>query len=245
MSKRQEIRARRQRAKLRNRTLVIGLVALVAIAFVALLVLPGLLPQKAVTLTPIAPRPTSVAMNQTSIGNPAATVKIDAWEDFQCSGCEYYTKDIELQIMTNYVETGKVLYTYHFYPFIDQGSPTQESHQSANAAMCAAAQGRFWDYHDMLFANWQGENLGGFADNRLVAMAQSLKLDMTAFNQCFQAKTYAAQIEQDYQAGQAMGVTSTPAVFVDGQTVVSKAGAQMIPSYDEFAAALDAALAAH
>jgi protein-disulfide isomerase len=245
MSKRQEIRSRRQKAKQRSRLLVVGLVALVAIGIVVLLVLPGLMPQKAINLIQVTPRPSGVPKDKTSIGNPAATVTIDAWEDFQCSGCEYYTKNVEPLIMTNYVDTGKVLYTFHFYPFIDQNSLTQESHQSANAAICAAAQGRFWDYHDILFTNWQGENLGGFSDPRLIAMAQSIKLDMTAFNQCFRANTYKTQIEQDFKAGQDKGVQSTPSIFVNGKLVVSKSNPNAIPSYDEFAAALDAPLAGH
>jgi protein-disulfide isomerase len=245
MSKRQEIRARRQRSRLRNRILVIGVVAVIAIAVVVILVLPGLLPQNVGNLAQITPRASSVPMDKTGIGNTGATVQLDAWEDFQCSGCDYYTKNIEPQIMTNYVETGKVYYTYHFYPFIDQNSVTQESHQAANAAMCAAAQGRFWDYHDILFANWQGENVGAYADARLVAMARNLNLDMTAFNQCFQANTYKAQIDRDFADGQTKGIQSTPSIFVDGQLVVSKTSPETIPSYDEFAAALDAALAGH
>jgi protein-disulfide isomerase len=245
MSKRQEIHTRRQKARLRSRILVITVVAVIAIAVVLVLVLPGLLPQNAGNLVQITPRPSGVPMDRTGIGNPGATVKLDAWEDFQCSGCDYYTKNIEPQILTNYIDTGKVYYTYHFYPFIDRNSVTQESHQAANAAMCAAAQGRFWDYHGMLFANWQGENVGAYADGRLVAMARSVNLDMTAFNQCFRANTYSAEIEKDFADGQAKGVQSTPSVFVDGQLLESRAGPNAIPSYEEFAAALDAALAGH
>ena len=55
------------------------------------------------------------------MGNPNAPVKMDLWEDFQCSGCWSYTKNLEPQILQTYVDTGKVYYTFHFYPFIDGG----------------------------------------------------------------------------------------------------------------------------
>jgi protein-disulfide isomerase len=109
--------------------------------------------------------------------------------------------------------------------------------------MCAAAQGRFWDYHDMLFANWLGENAGSFTDPRLVAFAEKIALDMTAFDSCFDKSSYSVQIQQDLQTGSQMGVPPTPGVFVDSQAVISSAGSGYIPSFDDIAAAIEAALA--
>ena len=247
MSKRQEIRERRQRQQRRNRILMIALVAggvlLIAFAFV----LPGIR-QTGVLGTPtevpivaITPRALTAPMSGVTMGDPNAPVKMDVWEDFQCSGCMYYTDNIEPQIVQSYIETGKVYYTFHFFPFIDGGAG--ESHQAANAALCANEQGHFWDYHDILFANWTGENVGAYKDTRLVAFAQQLGLDMTAFNKCFQANTYADQINQDYQAGSAKGVPPTPAIFVNGNVVVSSQGQNYIASVADLSAVIDAALA--
>jgi protein-disulfide isomerase len=104
--------------------------------------------------------------------------------------------------------------------------------------MCAADQGRFWDYHDMLFANWIGENAGSYTDVRLVAFAKALNLNMTSFNQCFQANTHKTEIDQDYAAGQAKGVNGTPSLFVNG-TIVAPG---YIPTLDQIQAAVTAAL---
>lgn len=244
MSKRQEIRERRRRQQLRNRILVIAFVSLGALLVVFLLI--RYLHNNTTAGTPteqgysFTPRAINAPVDGLHIGDPNAPVKMDIWEDFQCSGCEAYTTNIEPAIIQTYVETGKVYYTFHIFMFID-GSQG-ESHQAANAALCANEQGRFWDYHDMLYANWKGENVGGFADANLVAFAQAIGLDMTKFNQCFDANTYADLAAADMQAGVDLGVNSTPSIFVDGKLVVSSAGQYYIPSYADIGSAIEAAL---
>ena len=247
MSKRQEIRTRRKRERTRNRIFVILLVAAGALLVAFVFVLPGI--QKA-TDTPgagqtqivaITPRPGNFPRSGTSMGDPNAKVKMDVWEDFQCSGCEYYSTNLEPQIIRTFIETGKIYYTFHFMPFIDGGAG--ESHQAANAALCASGQGRFWDYHDMLFANWTGENVGDYTDSRLIAFAGQLGLDMVKFKQCFETNAYATQISQDEQAGKDKGVPPTPGIFVNGQMVVSNKGQNYIPTFDDISNAIDAALA--
>jgi protein-disulfide isomerase len=247
MGKRQEIRKSRQRERMRNRILVIGMVTLGALLIGFAFILPMIntvhntasKTPSAYVVTPITPRVINAKVDGQHLGDPNAPVKIDVWEDFQCPACMNYSQTVEQQVITNYVETGKVYYTYHFYPLIDGGNTAGESHHSANAAMCASEQGRFWDYHAILFANWNGENQGSFADARLVAFAENLGLDLTAFNKCFQSDRYASFINQDLLAGQTAGVSGTPSVFVNGQIVTPG----YIPSFDQLAAAIDTALA--
>jgi len=241
MSKRQEIRERRRQSQLRNRIIVILLVVIGALLVTFALILPGLKKSGVGTIVQITPVARKAAVNKASMGNPNAPVKIDVWEDFQCSGCRSFSKDLEPQVIQTYVETGKVFYTFHFFPFIDGGQG--ESHQAANAAMCASAQDRFWDYHDTLFANWLGENAGSFTDSRLIVFAKNIGLDMTTFNACFQANTFADQIAQDVQAGSKLGVPPTPGIFVNGKTVVSSAGKNYLPSFEDISKAIDTALA--
>ena len=239
MGKRQEIRARRRRAQMRNRILVIVFVVIGALLVTSALIW-GQRPPDLGPFVQITPVSYDVPVDGTSIGDPGAPVRMDVWEDFQCSGCRSYSMTIEPQIFQAFVETGQVYYTFHFYPFIDGGQG--ESHQSANAAMCADEQGRFWDYHQMLFANWTGENVGDYTDPRLVAFAQALGLDMSAFNKCFKSNAYAARINQDYQTGGEMGVPPTPGIFVNDEVVISSAGSLYIPSFDDISQAIQAAL---
>jgi protein-disulfide isomerase len=104
--------------------------------------------------------------------------------------------------------------------------------------MCAAEQGRFWDYHDILFANWNGENQGAFLDKRLVAFAEALGLDMAAFNACFEENRYKAEIDQDLALGDELGVSGTPTVFVNGKQLTPG----FVPSFADIAQAVEAAL---
>jgi protein-disulfide isomerase len=248
MSKRQEMRDKRRRERVRNQVMVILLVVAGALLITFALVLPtinNINKTANATIIPVvtaAPQGVDVPMNGKTMGDPNAPVKMDVWEDFQCSGCMYYSTNIEPSLIKTYVAAGKVFYTYHFFLLIDGGNTAGESHQSANAAMCALEQGKFWQYHDELYANWKGENVGSFADKRLVALAEGIGLDMTKFNTCFKANTYASEINKDFAAGQTMGVTSTPGIFVNGQVPVSSQGARYIPSVEDISKLIDSFL---
>jgi protein-disulfide isomerase len=247
MSKRQEIRERRRREQIRNRIIVISLVVVGALLVTFALILPSInnvtaianATQAALSYTPppvvtITPRVLNTQVNGVHLGNPDAPVKVDTYEDFRCSACLYFSQNVEPQIIQNYVETGKVYYTYHFYIVIDSGDGTDTSYQSANAALCAGEQGRFWDYHDTLYANQITESALLFTNPRLVTMAENLHLDMTAFNQCFQSDKYASVIQADIAQGRALNINGTPTVFVNGT---------MVPNFSQTVQMIESALA--
>ena len=237
MSKREKIRARRRKQQMQKRILIIVMMVAGALLIAAALIAPSLTPVG--DITTIEPRTFNTLVDGTTIGDPNAPVRVDVWEDFQCPACANYTESIEPSIIQNYVETGKVVYTFHHYPFIDSNSTTKESQQAANASMCASEQGRFWDYHDMLYKNWNGENQGAFSNKRLNAFAEALNLDMDAFKACFSENRYKEQIDSDFQAGVNMGVTGTPSVFVNGVQLAPG----YVPSFEDASQAIEAALA--
>ena len=240
MSKRQEIRERRQKERTRNRILVIVLVAagvlLIAFAFIRPLALNAQATANAtpVTVISITPKAIYTQVSGVHLGDPNAPVKIDVYEDFRCSACMNYTENVEPQIIQTYVNAGKVYYTFHSFLVIDGNDGSDASYRSANAAMCAGEQGRFWDYHDTLYANQVTESATLFTDERLVSMAQNLSLDMTAFNQCYQAKRYAPEINNDISQARTLNLSFTPSILVDGK---------LIQSFDQLTTTIDAALA--
>ncbi len=237
MSKRQEIRARRRQQQRQQRLMIIGMTVVGALLIAGALIIPTLISPVG-EIVQITPQAFNAPVNMNTLGNPDAPVKVDVWEDFQCPACARYSEDVEKLVIQNYVESGKVYYTFHHYPFIDDRSTGKESDQAANASMCAGEQGRFWDYHDMLFANWNGENQGAFSDKRLIAFADALGLKMSDFKTCFDENRYRAQIDQDFADGTAIGVSGTPSVFVNGQQITPG----YIPSYDQLSQAIEAAL---
>ena len=236
VSKRQERRERMQREKRRQRLITIGVITVVAALLVFAAVWPQIRPAgEIITVTPAA-LPQADGL---SLGDPSSPVTIDVFEDFQCSACMRFTQNIEPLVIQNLVATGKARYVFHNYPFLDgNGAGSNgESDQAASAAMCASEQDKFWEMHGTLYANWNGENRGAFSTRRLQAMAESIGLDMEAFNGCFSAKQYEEEIQADFDLGKQMGVSGTPTVFVNGRRVGAP---NAIASYEEIADAVNA-----
>lgn len=242
-SKREAIKTQRLKKKRQQRMNTLLWVGGFIVVLIIVLISPQIYNalQPAGAFNQITPVPYQMVDGK-AIGNPNAKVKIEVYEDFQCPACKGYTDSVEKQLLTSsYITDGLVYYVYKQFPFLDSQSVTKESHQSANASMCALEQDRFWDYHDILFAN-QGvaENSGSFNDKRLQAFAESLGLDMTAFNDCFGANKYSEDINADYQSGKSQGVSRTPSILINGTNQFPT----YIPTYDEITAAIDTALAA-
>jgi protein-disulfide isomerase len=237
ISKRQERRERMQRQQQRQRLITIGLIVLGAAIIVFAVVWPQVRSVgEIVTITPAA-LPNADGL---SLGDANAPATIDVFEDFQCPACRSFTESIEPLIIQDLVATGKARYVFHFYPFLDDTTNPfggGESDQAANAAMCANEQGKFWEMHSILFANWNGENQGAFSDRRLQTMGESIGLDMNTFNDCFNANKYETEIQADFDLGEQMGVSGTPSVFVNGSKVGQPG---KIASYEEIAQAVNA-----
>jgi protein-disulfide isomerase len=241
MSKRQEIRKRRQQAKIRNRVVVISLVAVGALLIAFGLILPSILKAQAVanaTQSPvivITPNVITAKVDGVHIGDPNAPVKVDVYGDFRCSACKEYSLNYEPQIIQTYVDTGKVYYTFHSFIVIDRNGENA-SYRASNAAMCAAEQGRFWDYHNTLYTNQVTEDASLFTDERLIIMAQNLNLDMTAFNQCYTAKKYSPDIQADISQAHSLNLSYTPSILVNGTLL-------QIQSFTQVSTAIETALA--
>jgi protein-disulfide isomerase len=104
----------------------------------------------------------------------------------------------------------------------------QESLWAAEAAECAADQGKFWEYHDLLFSRQAGENQGAFNKDKLLAMAAELKLDMVRFEPCLKNDQTQGRVQTDTQEGQQVGVRGTPTFFVNGRAVVGAVPLQQL-----------------
>jgi protein-disulfide isomerase len=237
-SKRQMLREQRAKRQRQQRTTMIIVVVIAALAIAGLLIYPSvksaLTPVGSIVLITPEPRPDA---NFNSMGNPNAPVKIEEFSDFQCPYCKRFTDETEKQIVDTYVATGKVYFTY--IPFGPGGSFIgPESVAAAEAAFCAGDQNKFWEYHDILFANQTGENVGDFTDKRLMAFAEALKLNMTEFNSCYNSHKYSDKVQQGLVEGQQKGIGGTPSFLVDGTKLEGA-----LP-FSDFQTAIDAALAA-
>lgn len=234
MTTRTEFRERRAQRRRQQRTtaaLVIAGIVLVA-AFVMLL--PTLAPVGDM----VVPEPFDYpSPDDHALGDPAAPVRIEEFSDFQCPFCRRFHDETLPRIVDEYVRTGQVYFIYRHFPVVDQRDPRQESHAAAAAAVCAGRENRFWDYHDMLFANQTGENIGNYTERRLQSMAERLDLDMGAFNACLTSADAQAAVTADATLAVQSGLNSTPSFLINGIPVI---GAQ---PYEVFQQAIETALA--
>jgi protein-disulfide isomerase len=226
MSEKKEVTSKRQarkeeirRKERQQRLIVIGVIAAIALAIVGLLVIPSIRSANApvgefVKITPVA----YSGANGTGIGDPSNKVKIEIFEDYTCSACKVYSDSVEPQVIKEIVDTGQAYYVFYQFPFLDDRSSDKNSDRSANAALCAADQNRFWEYKSMLFANQNGV-VGEFSDKRLSAFAETLGLDMQQFDACYKESRFQSQINDDIALGDSKGITGTPTIFVNGVDV--------------------------
>jgi protein-disulfide isomerase len=192
-----------------------------------------------VNAAPTAAAPTLAPISQSSFtareanrrGDKNASITIVEFSDFQCPFCERAFQQVEPQLLKDYVDTGKATFVYKHFAFLGQ-----ESIWAAEAAECAADQGKFWDYHDLLFNRQAGENQGAFTKDKLIGFAQELELNMAKFEPCLQTDETLARVQADAQEGRSAGVTGTPTFFINGQLL---AGAR---PYTEFRALIERVL---
>jgi protein-disulfide isomerase len=168
---------------------------------------------------PASPVASSIPRQGTTLGASGAPVKVDAWEDYQCPFCGIWTEQWEPHVVQDFVTTGIVRYQFHDYAFLGSGRNPDESLQAAVAAQCANDQGRFWEYHDWLYANQNpnGENLGWFTRARLDAIALKVGLEQAPFDTCLADPARATAIQAEQAAGSALGVNGTPSIFVNSK----------------------------
>lgn len=156
-------------------------------------------------------------------GNPNAPVVITTWSDYQCPACARFALTREPELERLYADSGKVRFVYRNIPFLGQ-----ESVWAAEAAECAADQGRYWDYRTLLFQRQQGENRGGFSIEKLKGYAAELGLNQDTFNACLDQGKHRAAIQEEMKEGDRLGVDATPTFFIDGKKIDG------IPSIDAF-----------
>lgn len=142
--------------------------------------------------------------NHPTVGPADAVVKIIVFGDFQCPFTRRFWQGAFPQILETYKDKIQLAY----WPV-----PTAKHNYdraSAEAAYCAAEQGKFWEYANILF-----ERQGAATDSNLMDYARELQLDTDAFWQCYSSNKYEEQVEQDYAQGRKYGVVQTPTVNIN------------------------------
>jgi protein-disulfide isomerase len=156
-------------------------------------------------------------------GRPArgpanAPITIVEFSDFQCPYCQTASPTVA-KVLQTYGE--RIRFVYRHYPLPNHPA----ARPAAEASLCAADQDQFWPYHDRLFAN-----PSQLTNDDLKRHAAELKLDTAKFNACFDGGRHAKEVDVDLAAGNALGVSGTPAFFVNGRALT---GAQPFEAFKQ------------
>lgn len=181
--------------------------------------------EKAEVHVDIEPPRIAVAAEGPSRGPGGAPVTIVEFSDYQCPFCKRAEPTVE-QLLKRYPEQVRVVYRH--FPLDGHA----EARPAAEAAACAEDQGKFWEYHKLVF-----QNSPKLAKEDLRELAGKAALDVAAFDACVAEGRHKAKVQADLEAGREAGVSGTPAFFVNG---IPLSGAR---SLQEFVKLVDAELA--
>lgn len=157
-----------------------------------------------------------------SLGPANAPVTLVEFSDFQCPFCKAFASTLK-EVEKNYPKEVRVVFRQ--FPL---ANIHPNALKAAEASLCSQEQGRFWELHDEMFADQSTLKV-----EDLKAKAAKLKLDATAFNACLDSGKFAKKVSEEVRDGSVVGVSGTPAVFINGRFL---SGAQ---PYQEVAKIID------
>jgi protein-disulfide isomerase len=166
-----------------------------------------------------APRTTDPRLAKADMARIQGSSTAKAWfvivSDFQCPYCKQWHEEAGEALRREYVATGKVRVAYVNYPL----GQHRQAVPTAEAAMCAGVQDKFWPYHDALFASqqrWQGlSNAGAVLDS----LAGAVGLSVAAHKECRDQHVMLPLISADRDRANTAGAHSTPTFLIDGQVL--------------------------
>ena len=164
-------------------------------------------------------QPVEVSSDDHILGNPSAKNTIVAYEDIQCPACRSFKPILE-QLPTALTDTKLVFRHFPLYP-----SPHPNSLAAAYASEAASAQGKFWEFTDLLYE--RQEDWADLANplDKFVEIAQTAGvLDTAKFKADILASKYEPKIEKDNMEGAGLGVNATPTIFFNSHKLVLKQG---------------------
>ena len=227
-----------------------GMIAGLAIVFVVIIVLAGagwrlIIPaSSASTSTAVTPLASSSSFDLATsllsgspptLGSPNSPVTIVEFGDYQCPTCDAWYNSQEALVIQNLVNTGKAELVWRDFDYFGPDSVS-----ASEAAYAAGEQGKFWQFHDLLFQSQQTPNNGWASRQNLDKFAQQLGLNMTQFNESFHSGKYDSLINANHSLGVQAGVTETPTFFLIGPNgkMITIAGDQPESVFEQAVASL-------
>jgi protein-disulfide isomerase len=168
-----------------------------------------------------------------ALGSDDAKVTIVEFGDYQCTWCYRWHEGTKDTLVADYVDTGQVRFLFKDFPINDLSD--RASSLAAEASYCAADQRRYWEYHDEVYSNWDGENTGWVTRASLERFAKDAGVpDISAFSDCLDSGRYAGVVRDNYDLARSVGLDSTPSfiVLVEGETPQLMRGAHPYSTFE-------------
>lgn len=217
MTDRQEIGTRLKKQNKQQRLNVIVMIVGAAVILAAILMIPLMMQFVGQSDDFVQPTLNHRPMqNGNTMGDPNAPVIIEEFSDFTCAHCRTFAITKADEIAVKYVSTGQVYFVFNSVGNM-LGHPN--SILSAEAAYCAGDQNRFWEFHDLLYANQPTlfANINRNLDKSMVTLAESLVLDMARFKSCMDQDKYKNVIQSDQIDAFQAGIEETPSFVINGE----------------------------
>ena len=164
------------------------------------------------------------------LGNPDAPITILDFSDFQCPNCGRHVKNTEPILNETFIQTGKASLVYKYFPVVGF-----DSVNPALAGQCSYEQGKFWQFHQLLFANQKPIDSGWVSKDNLKNFAsQILGLDLQNFSECLDSERYKDHINRDLEMAKKFELRATPSFIIvknDGTDLDTLTGAHPFPSF--------------
>lgn len=171
----------------------------------------------------------SLLKGATILGDPNAKITIVEFGDYQCTYCYKFHKDTMKKIFENYIDEGNVNFVYRDFPLNGNSSI-----MASEASHCAQKQGKFWDYHDVLYDNWEGENTGWITQKSLLGFANDSGLDIEKYNSCMKNSEFRQKVLNNEQFAREIGINATPSFLIFNENEVYRIiGAQSFEKFEQ------------
>lgn len=146
------------------------------------------------------------------LGNPDAPIKFTLYTGFDCEGCKDFYQQVFGWLRFNMIDTGKVYFDLKFYPLLNKNP---EALIAAEASMCAAEQGDFYAYHDLLFERQEDWKQNVVVNDYLIELAKNQRYRESSFRKCLLTGKYEQFVKLELADAINKGVTGAPTVILE------------------------------
>jgi len=165
----------------------------------------------------------------TLYGDPNASITIVEFGDYQCTFCYKFHQDTMKKINEKYVKTGHVNFFYKDFPLNGESSIL-----ASEASYCAQKQNKFWQYHDIIYENWNGENTGWVTKNSLLGFAKDSGLNLEEYSMCMKNSDFRQKVLENEQFALEIKIDATPSFLIFNENEVYRIiGAQSFEKFEQ------------